>query len=268
MNQLLILASFVNASTNAQTCETYVGQIIAPLSIETVIAATSKLPSQKDEFETTEQFNTRVINALGTVSGSYIITTKFNPEYAVYDADTQRFKIEYYALDNINASWEAVFGYGDPLYGKVKYSQVSGGIDIVVSYVEDLTGTYRGTNAFGASTTITKIRRTVKGIYDREAQYGETLFAPAPKYGEKTNTTIVELHADAMTARTLKSAFKAAVVIVPKSPWYGDEKKNWGKPTLQAPRDIDETVIAVIADIQCALITDSSNKVLAATPTR
>lgn len=268
MRQLLILATFASASANAQTCESYAGQIIAPVSIETVIAATSKLPSQKDEFETTEQFNARLVSALGTVNGNYIVATKFDPKYAVYDADTQRFKIESYALDNINASWDGVFGYGTPHYGKVKHSSVMGGIDIVVSYSEATAGTYRGTNAFGASTTITKVRRVVKAIYDREAQYGETLFAPAPKRGETSNTTIAELQADAMTAKTLKNSFKSAVVIVPKSPWYGQGKKDWGEPTLDNPQDVDETVIGVIADIQCALITDGSNKVLAAIPTR
>ena len=268
MRHLLILASLVSASANAQTCESYAGQIIAPVNIEAVIAATSKLPSQKDEFETTEQFNARLVSALGTVNGNYVVATKFDPKYAVYDADTQRFKIESYAMDNINASWDGVFGYGTPHYGKVEHSSVTGSIDIVVSNSEATIGTYRGTNAFGASTTITKVRRVVKAIFDRQAQYGETLFAPAPKRGEKTSTTIAELEADATTARTLKSAFKAAVVIVPKSPWYGAGKKDWGEPTLDAPRDIDETVIGVIADIQCALITDGSNKVLAAMPTR
>ena len=50
--------------------------------------------------------------------------------------------------------------------------------------------------------------------------------------GVDEEKAIAELEADATTARTLKSAFKAAVVIVPKSPWYGAGKKDWGEPSV------------------------------------
>jgi len=250
-----------------QVCASYEGQTVSPASIDTVISTVSELPAEKDEFETTEQFNARVQASLGNLEGAYVVGTMFDAEHAVYDADNQRFNIKSYALDNMNASWEAIFGYGRPLYERVKYSSF-GNVDIIVSNTERVTGSYRASNAFGASATISEVSRVNVGIFDREAAYGEDLFFRNREEGRVVDQVIGTIAADPVTARNLKDTMRGAVVIVPKAPWYAVGDKSWGAPTISNPQDVTETVSAVIADIQCALVLDGSNRVLLAVQTR
>ncbi len=246
-------------AANAQTCDGFVGQSISPVSFDSVISSVSRLPREKDEFETTAQFEARVTAALGGILSTYIISAQFNAKYAVYDADRQMFTIKSYAIHGVNTSWGAVFGYGSTLYNKVNYSMFDDNVDLVLSSKETVVDRYKGSNAFRASATISKIDRNVRAIFDRKAKSGENLFF---------TTTIAEIAANLTNARALKDSFGAAVVVKPKAPWFARGTKNWGSPTINSPRDIDENVTALIADIQCALIIDGTNTVLAAVTTR
>lgn len=250
-----------------QTCATYEGQSVSLVSVDTLILAVSNLPNERDEFETSEQFRARVQTSLEGVRKTYVVQTMFDAEQAVYDADRQHFSIKSYALDNMNASWEAVFGYGRPLFERVKFSPLRN-LDIVVSSSERVTGTYEASNAFGASATISEISRVTVGIFDREAVYGESLFFRDREEERAVDQVIGTIPAEPEIARDLKGAMRGAVVIAPKAPWYGVGHKRWGRPTISKPRDIKETVSAVIADIQCALVLDGSNRVLLSVQTR
>lgn len=251
---------------STQACDSYLGQMITPVSFDRVSAALSRLPTQRDEFETTPQFDARVANALGNTAGSYIVRATFNPKYATYDADRQQFRVESYAIGNGQPYWDEVFGYGHPLYGRVEYDSYNN-IGISVSGSETVMGTYRGSNAFGVTARVTETRRNQKAIFDRKAAYGEDLYSP-PGSDLYSIRIIAEIPADPATAPGLKNAMKAALVIAPKSPWVAAGRGHINTPTISNPRTVEQVVSAVIADIQCALITDGTNRVIAAVTTR
>jgi hypothetical protein len=264
------LLSALSSQAKAAECAGYLNQKIAPVSVDVVINDVSQTPATRDEFETSDQYNQRVAAAKNKIAESYIVGTVFDPKYAVYDADNQVFVIESYAIKNLNASWEAIFGYGTPLYNKVEFSRSYDNIDIVPSSVETVTGSYKGTNAYGTTIDVIKVKRVVKGIFERAAVAGsgETLFFAPRKWESGQSKVVARISVDPATARTLKGAMKAAVVISPLSPYYGVGKKSWGSPTINNPREIDETVVGVIADIKCALILDGESKVISAIVTR
>ncbi|MGF6229468.1 hypothetical protein QFZ27_003423 [Inquilinus ginsengisoli] len=253
----------VAAST--QACDSYLGQMITPVSFDRVRAALSRLPTQRNEFETTPQFDARVANALGNTDGTYIVQAAFNPKYATYDADRQQFAVQTYAIGHGQPYWDTVFGYGHPLYGQVEYGSYEN-IGLSVSSSETA-GTYVGSNAFGVTARVTETTRNEKAIFDRKAAYGEDLYSP-PGSDVYSTRIIAEIPADPATAPRLKNTMKAAVVIAPRSPWVAAGRGHINTPTINNPQTVEQVVSAVIADIQCALITDGTNKVIAAVTTR
>jgi hypothetical protein len=253
----------VVAST--QACDSYLGQIITPVSFDRVRAALSRLPTQRNEFETTPQFDARVANALGNTDGTYIVQAGFNPKYATYDADRQHFAVQTYAIGNGQPYWTAAFRYDHPLYGQLDFDSYYN-IGISVSSSETV-GTYVGSNAFGVTARVTETRSNEKAIFDRKAAYGEDLYSP-PGSDLYSTRIIAEIPADPAIAPSLKKTMKAAVVIAPRSPWVAAGRGHINAPTINNPRTVEQVVSAVIADIQCALITDGSNKVIAAVTTR
>lgn len=250
---------------STQACDSYLGQVITPVSFDRVRAILSRLPTQRGEFETTPQFNARVANALGGTAGSYIVRAAFNPKYATYDADHQRFRVEPYAIGNGQPYWDTVFGYGHPLYGQVEYGSYEN-IGISVSSSEAV-GTYLGSNVFGVTARVTETKRNEKAIFDRKAASGEDLYSPPGSDLYRTRI-IAEIPADPATAPRLKNTMKAALVIAPKSPWVAAGRGHINNPTINNPQTVEQVVSAVIADIQCALITDGTNRVIAAVTTR
>ena len=264
---LSILFWTIAKVATAEECSNFLGQQPTPTTIQSVISAVSTFPAEKDEFETTEQHNARIQSLTQNTPSTYIVYTNLDSRYAIYDADNQIFKIKSFAIDNINARLEAVFGYGSPLYGRTSYSSI-GNIDIIIYTSERTTGTYRGRNSFGATATISEVTRSNIGIFERGAQHGEDLFFRNSEESRRADNIIGTIPADATTARALKDTMRAAVVIAPKAPWHASGDIRWGEPTIADPVDLTETVSILIADIQCALVLDASNKVLLAISTR
>lgn len=250
---------------SAQACDSYLGQVITPVSFDQVRAALSRLPTQRNEFETTPQFNARVADALDNTAGTYIVRATFNSKYATYDADHQQFRVESYAIGEGQPYWTSVFRYDNPISGQVDFDSYYN-IALTVSGSKTA-GTYVGSNAFGVTARVTETRSNHKAIFDRKAAYGEDLYSP-PGSDLFSDRIIAEIPADPATAPRLKKTMKAAVVIAPRSPWVGEGRGYVNTPTIDNPRTLEQVVSAVFADIQCALITDGTNKVIAAVTTR
>lgn len=189
----------------------------------------------------------------------------FNSKYANYDADHQQFRVESYAIGDGQPYWTSVFRYDNPIYGQVDFnSYYNIGLTVSISKTAD---TYVGSNAFGVTARVTETRSNHKAIFDREAAYGEDLYSP-PGSDLFSDRIIAEIPADPVTAPRLKKTMRAAVVIAPRSPWVAAGRGYINTPTIDNPRTLEQVVSAVFADIQCALITDGTNKVIAAVTTR
>lgn len=266
---LILSYFFCHELAHAEECTAYIGKTIHPVSIDVVIATVSNLPNAKWEFESSKDYEDRLAKAKSGTPPIFIVASPLDEKQIDYDADNKKFRIKSFAIDNINTTYDGVFGYGTLLYEKVKYSNRDN-IDLVVSTVESKNGTYRAKNMFGVDVKVEKVNRTTKAVFEREAVYGEDLFFPPQPYGSASRSNVIVEFSDTSpdVARKTKSSMKAAIVIAPKPPFYAKGKVGWGEPTLEAPIDIDETLEVVVADIKCVLITNQDGKVNVAIPTR
>src|SRR5688572_16644839 len=85
---------FVTSARAQDHCSHYLGQSVAPRTIDAVIANFSEVPV-KGEFETTEAFQARLASAVGLGSSNIIISrTVDNHDAFAYDADSQKLRIK------------------------------------------------------------------------------------------------------------------------------------------------------------------------------
>jgi len=253
----------MSAAKAQDQCASYVGTTIAPISFDSATSKFGKL-QPKGEFETTVQYEARKAAALQGSTGALIISkAPEDRKYIEYNADTQKLRVLSYAFHNSNFDpWTAF--YSAKIDKSVLDANTSGNYDVVISQTDLPTGTYTGTNSFGAKTRIVKVTRTTKAIFDRKAPsiLNDYLFPAAAK-----EPVVGEFSLPPAEAAVLKKTMKLAFVVVPKEPYLVRSTSSRGRPTIQNPRDITENFSILIADIQCGLATDASNKVIGAYPT-
>jgi hypothetical protein len=247
-----------------EQCQSYVGQTVTLNTFSAVAAILKKLPTAKDEYETTADFEARVATARGSMPETVILPGTFNSKYLNYDADAGVLKVQAYALRNINTDYSRVFGYGTSYYDKVKYSTI-GNRDAVLFEVQRTTGSYFATNAFGAKVTVRKIARLTHAIFEGEqGSYDEDLFL---NQTPGVDAVIGTVRMTIPEAQSLKASGKVAFVVKPKWPYYAEGVHHW-EPKIDAPTDVDNLVQVIVGDIQCGLLLTSIDKVVAALPTR
>ncbi len=89
------------------TCTHAVGDIVKMLSPVAVAEQMSNYRVLKDEFETNKEFRARQKMALENLpDGTMIVEAVYDPEYAIYNADTAKFLIK-------ESAWNNTYGYFD-----------------------------------------------------------------------------------------------------------------------------------------------------------
>lgn len=246
----LIATALMATAAHAGTCESYLGQTIAPKTFDQALLSMNA-PSPKGEFETTAAYQARLQATGGT--GPIVISKRMeDPKYIEYDADRGGFIVKSYLFDNTGfPAWEALY------QGGLNPSTMSNA-DIVISQSEVVTGKYPAQNGFGAKAIITKYTKTVKAIYDHElVGYSQDLFvAKDEKLGF--------LPMEPAVAQAFRQTAKIAFVVVPKAPYVVRRTFRYGETTVRNPTDQTIASTVLIADIQCALLTDGANKVIGA----
>jgi hypothetical protein len=251
----------------AQECPSYLGTKVQPQSFNVVSAQMSRLPRTKDEYETTAAFEARQTAAASALPGHFVVSTPLDMKYVEYDADARKLRIKTYAIDNTRTNYSGVFGFGSPLAGKVTFS--SENINVVVETTEKRNGSYAAKNAFGAEVQVQRVKRSTKAVFDRIGAYYENLFFDSRGYITGMPTAIAEFpDATPEFAKDFKRLTRAALVVVPKAPFYAKGPVPWGEPTATSPFEIDETLEVVIADIRCVLLVDPTGQVQGSIATR
>lgn len=249
-----------------EACQVPVGQRITPMSIDALISKLSVSAKPRGEFETTAQYEARLQAAGSGAPQQAFVAMPIDAKYITYDADSGRFRIESYALDNKNASWEVFYDGPNPPWprpvGRRDY------VDLVERSVERVDGTYDAGNAFGAKVTVRQVLRETVGVLDRTATGNEGLFFPHRPWRSDQSHVIAEVAVDPASAPTWRQNLKAAALVAPKSPYIAKGIKDWGRPRFDLPKEITEQLTAVIADISCMVLTDQSDTVLVLIPTR
>lgn len=269
MRYLLALAMLVPTGAAAQDCPSYLGTSPSLTSITDALAQFENV-TPKDEFETTAQYEARIAAATGG-SGPLVIPKAIDEGQLTYDADRQVFQIGRFFFDNVNMPIRELWSYGGPFYEAGNFQSRSDNIDTVIEQDDVPTGTYTGSNAFGASTEVIQLDRVYWGIYDRPVTgRGGSSFAASylvPTEGDAEH--IGELPMAPAEARQFRETAKVAFVVVPQAPWLINYREDYpSEATVRNPLEVTTVMHVLFADIQCALILDASNTVVSAFETR
>lgn len=260
-------SSAVLPVNSAGGCAGYLGRTVSPVSFDAAIAAFARL-TPKSEYETTAQFEARRDAALGGGTGPLVIEKA--PERAdlfQYDADAQTLLVSPYVFSNSHfPAWQAFYAAG--LSSAFNVSTLDN-IDVVMADSDRVTGSYRATNGFGATTTVVSVTRSMKVIFERGSQLGrvrERLFPGSITDDYKVNP-VGRLRMAPDEARLLKPNLRIAFVAAPRPPYLVKGSTKYGKTTIQNPRDVTLDFTILTADIQCGLLMDGGGRVIGAYPT-
>lgn len=264
MRALLVTALFaVATSAQAQSsCRSFEGQTIRPQSFAD--AARRFRIASKGEFESTAQFEARRAAAIGDPSIPLVIAKEPDDrQYFKYDADAQKLRIEQWVFKNKRMdTWSAFYeAKVDELLKPSTYNN----LDIVISQSDSVTGTYAATNGYGAKVEVLRVARRTEAIFERSAELMELGIFPESALNQNV---IGELALSPTEAQALKPKLQLAVVVVPKPPYLVSGVHSPGKVTRENPRDITESFTILVADMQCALLTDAMHKVLGSYATK
>ena len=254
---VLLLGASPALAQSHDVCKSFQEQVIQPITIDTALARYKAAVLKKDEFETTVQFQARQQTAVGTSTGPIIISKVVDPQYIKYDADTQEFTVQTYLFDNQNMNYD-VLGYPKPIG-----AGIVGNVDIVISETEMPSGTYEASNSYGAKTTVVKIARVTKGVWERSfPSMTNDLFQNGA-----SGANLVTLKLPPEQAKAIKGQLRIAFLVVPKFPYIVHGVGPVGRTTVARPIEITNDLTVLTADIQCAFLTDGANKVLGSFPT-
>jgi len=271
---ILACCAFTPSAT-AQTCPVTVGQIVEPEKPASVYKKLLAANLTKGEFETTEQYEIRKA-AVGSsdLAKPIIVEAVYDPKATKYDADTQQLMVFQYAWDNSASGWGEVFDYRGEKYG-IKVDSYGPNHGLGLGQTEKTAGSYSASNAYGATTTVTKIERTVYSLFDRPGQKNSTDYKEKPtetwkfdgyadyssNVGNLPNTGAVFVNIPIALASTTKDSMRTGVYFSPKAPYNATGDKYWA-PRINRPRETTATYNVIIGDIMCAVLMDKDGKVL------
>jgi hypothetical protein len=254
----------------AQSCDSYIGQSISPL---TVSQASARVPNfqPKGEFETTADFEARKkVATSASESPLFISREPEDRKYFEYNADAQALGIKKYVFSNwLFEAWDAFYGVpsAKPLNANV---YATANLSPLTSSKEIITGSYEAQNSFGAKFNVTKVTKELEAIFERsvETRPGGPLGMEVFPAADEAPYIIGYLNLSPAEAQRLKPLLKLAYVVEPKEPYIIKNTYSLGKTTLANPIETTAKATVLIADIKCGLVTDDKNVVLGAYPTR
>lgn len=265
MTNSIFLGILLNASAampvvdNDTICRKFVNTTVRSTTMDAAISSFS-VTTPKGEYETTAGYKARRDAALPAEKTVVVRVPVKDTSSFTYDADKNALAVSGYAF----------LGSGgfNPyhLLGSAAADLSNGqNLNVAVSSHDTGKGSYRATNAFGAVGNVARVSRISKVIFD-----GNRANIAPPldifKTGFRTNV-VGYIPLEASEARRLKTLLRLSFVVVPQEPYVVTVEYSRGAPTLDDPRQINERTTVLLGDIQCGLVTDNFDKVLAAFPT-
>lgn len=239
-------------------CKRFEGTTIAPESFEEVFEAIPSVPG-KGEFETTAQYNNRLSD-----SGipEQVIISKF-PEspgnsssaksFIPYDADSGILTVQTYVFHNTNIGiWEAKYN-ATPAFDFDLFNRST-----VIDVSDIKSGSYTGTNAYGASVQVTKINRLAKVIVE-PMKNKQRSFLPR----RQSKLGAISMQPD--QARAIKDGKSIVYIVKPAPPYKVTSTYIAEEPTIRYPYEVSYDVQILVGRFECSLLIDPrTNEVLAA----
>jgi hypothetical protein len=250
------VASQVAEVAQAAVCEK--GAVPVLSDFDAVYRALEKIPSYKDEFETSEAFATRRAASLSLLPK--VVAIEFPVGELRYDADAQQF-------------WVGTRDIGDgqavPYYFNSDVSNVNQNLDIAWMTTEYV-GDYEATNAFGVRKLVRTSNIDYRVLFERKIderlQENPTLFLAAASRRDDFDR-LMKIPMGTEEARKAQGNFRGAAVVRIQPP-YNDSSNGRQAPTVDSPTDTFISARVVFADILCVVILDENGVVLVASDTR
>ena len=238
-------------------CEISVGDKVNFHNPAEIYTSMKDMQLVKDEFETTAAFEKRVAEATSAFNEPVLLRGTYDREQTNYDADNSRIVMKRYAWDNIGFGWNDVFGY-DNDYG-IKASLTDNHATTLQSN-ELITGTFTGSNAYGASVEVTQILRTSYGVFDRTNDSRKETWEDEIWVG-KHATPAVSIPMFVDEAKRVISKLQVGILAKPRKPFVAEGRRHW-KAKIDNPTEVTENYHVIVADMICAVITDDKGRVL------
>ena len=267
---IILMFSSFNVWTNDSVCPA-IGANINFRQADEVYDFLSSHPVEKDEFETTAQFEKRRGQIYAKLSEKSIMTIKNNWYFSKfggdgtpeYDADNQRFVMDGFICENTDENGDYIifpecgrdiknkFICGDNRGNSLSGADFSCSADVKN---KDL-GTYEAQNAFGASVTVEK----------RASIHHEILWNMKPSQGSKLSYSGTPFYIDVPIekAKTLKDKLQIGFVVTLKEPFFLSDVMQ-SPPTRDLPIDSLMRINQIVVKLLCIVITDENNQVLKA----
>lgn len=227
--------------------------------------------SAKDEFETTEEYRSRLRKSLLETGGQYpsAVFVKWNldPQYIRYDADTQTLTIKEYAVSNLSPESETLFGRDSLLARRGinnEYTVLTDDLVLTFEHQEEVTGSFVGQNAFGATTRIQKLSHHVSGVFERPGRHGESVWS-IDKISDR-NPGDLGINAFVISAPPdlARQLLENAVVVLSmklKYPYYAEGEKHY-EARITNPYQHSYFYQYLIADMQCMALAGSGDEII------
>ena len=273
---LLIAAS--NAA-NAAMCPVRVGEMAQYFEPKKVYDDLKALDLRKSEYETAEEFEARVKDAMNheTVTTPHLLRATYYPDNLTYVAEREEFIIKQYAWANLTVGWNEVFG-GWGVYDGKQLSTNPWGMEEISSFdpvqgvglisEERVTGTYTASNSMGVNAEVTEIERNVYGVFDEKipTRPGSSIDPSRESWkcelwSGELDTCSVRLSVGRDKARSLKEGLSVGIVAKPKSPLAAIGTRRW-TPTIQNPRDTTVHYKVIVANILCAVLSGPDGRIV------
>ncbi|MDR5654786.1 hypothetical protein [Ruixingdingia sedimenti] len=268
----VLSGSFVAAHP---ACDLKAGERVQVDDLDAFLDAVEGAAVQKDEFETTEQFEQRKAKAALTSPG-FALDILTDQEHAVYDADrsTWTFREFFLSGGTYNFDDEALAEAGLANAGW-SYSKMLRSSDVAL-------GSYVASNAYGSEVLVAKGLATRTGIieiawghplpsdymarFDPKFQMPLTLRLPAAGLPDGLEMSAFEVPMSVGEARLAKGGFRFVVAGELAEPFRITYTRHIF-PKIDNPRDVTVEMTYLIADIQCGILADQEGRVLTVLPT-
>lgn len=276
----LFLAGAQAVSAGDRTCPVKVGETVTFATANQTAQAVKVKDIVRDEFESLEAFEARKA-AAGPINRpeQVIVAGNYDPRYVTYDPDAERYRINKWAWARVNSTYEkANYAVNKAYYDaqptgafRAPAAPVFG---VGLSWVVNAYDTAEASNAMGAKTTITKTMTTAIGIFDTSLPDARSYRDPrlpgwdvvkepaqSREFSFSDTDEVAYFDLPLEEAQKLRKDFLVGFAARPKAPYFW-EQSEMSEATFSNPVQDMHFDHVIIADIQCAILTDLNGKVL------
>jgi len=258
-----VAAAIIVMPATAQNCARLVGTTVQPKSVGQIATSLPRI-EKKSEFETTSAFEARIrAAAAGIIKLVIVEKTIVNQDSIApteYDADAGHMTIRASAFEWGNMFWTMAFIAAEP--GGIK-PDLQYNIGTRLTSGSRQTGSYIGSNSFGATSRIDTSDEMTAAIWSRAAaNKNDTMF----EGGEHAVLGTIPMLPQ--VARTMKAQLRFALEVAPRYPFLRAGVLPKTVATFEDPRSRREAFQILIADVRCGLVMNRVGKVLAAYPAK